>query len=289
MRIDSHQHFWQVSRGDYYWMSPSVPILYRDYMPENLKPLLEKHRIDKTILVQAAPTVAETDFLLSIAREQDFVAGVTGWLDMDSEHFLEMFTYYSGLTKFVALRPMLQDLPEDEWILRPRVVQSLCDVAARDFPFEILTYTRQLPYVLKALDRAPNLRAVVNHISKPEIKERKMEPWKSLLGEVAQHTNVYCKLSGMVTEADLQNWKPDDLRPYVEIVLEDFGLQRVMHGSDWPVCLLAGSYDQVLDVLIGILAPFLDEASTAAVFGDNAARFYKLGPGGAKSQVTESA
>ena len=215
-------------------------------MPEDLKPLLAKHRIDKTILVQAAPTVAETEFLLRIAQEQNFVAGVTGWLDMDSEHFLEQFTHYSGFPKFVALRPMLQDLPEDDWILRPRVMRSLREVAARDFPFEILTYPRQLPYVLKALEQVPNLRAVVNHLSKPEIKARKMEPWKSLLREVAQHPNVYCKLSGMITEADQRNWKPDDLRPYLESVLEGFGLDRVMYGSDWPVCLCAGSYDQVL-------------------------------------------
>jgi L-fuconolactonase len=288
MRIDSHQHFWQVSRGDYYWMTPSVPVLYRDYMPEDLNPHLEKNRIDKTILVQAAPTVAETDFLLTIAQKQNFVAGVTGWLDMDSEHFLTQLTLYSGFPKFVALRPMLQDLPEDGWILRPRVLQSLREVAARDFPFEILTYTRQLPYVLKALDHVPNLRAVVNHLSKPEIKERKMEPWKSLLREVAQHPNVYCKLSGMITEADQLNWKPDDLRPYVETVLEAFGLDRVMFGSDWPVCLCAGSYDQALEALTDILAPHLDEASATAAFGDNAAHFYKLSPGGAKSEKKPS-
>jgi L-fuconolactonase len=270
-------------------MSPSAPILCRDYLPEDLKPLLGKHRIDKTILVQAAPTVAETNFLLNIAAEQDFVAGVTGWLDMDSENFVEQFTGYIRLPKFAGLRPMLQDLPVDDWILKPRVMQSLRQVAALDFPFELLTYTRQLPFVLKALDELPTLRAVVNHISKPEIRERKMEPWKSLLQEVAQHPNVYCKLSGMITEADLQKWKPDDLRPYVESVLEDFGLDRVMFGSDWPVCLLAGSYDQVIHALTSILAPHLDEASTAAVFGDNAARFYKLNLGGTESQTKKSA
>ena len=289
MRIDSHQHFWQVSRGDYFWMSPSAPILCRDYLPQDLKPLLDRHRIDKTILVQAAPTVAETNFLLDIAAEHDFVAGVTGWLDMDSENFVEQFTGYIRLPKFAGLRPMLQDLPEDDWILKPRVMQSLRQVAEMDFPFELLTYTRQLPFVLKALDELPRLRAVVNHISKPEIKERKMEPWKSLLHEVAQHPNVYCKLSGMITEANLQKWKPDDLRPYVESVLEDFGLDRVMFGSDWPVCLLAGSYDQVIHALTSILAPHLDEASTAAVFGDNAARFYKLNLGGTESQTKKSA
>ena len=289
MRIDSHQHFWQVSRGDYFWMSPSAPILCRDYLPQDLKPLLDRHRIDKTILVQAAPTVAETNFLLDIAAEHDFVAGVTGWLDMDSENFVEQFTGYIRLPKFAGLRPMLQDIPEDDWILKPRVMQSLRQVAEMDFPFELLTYTRQLPFVLKALDELPRLRAVVNHISKPEIKERKMEPWKSLLHEVAQHPNVYCKLSGMITEANLQKWKPDDLRPYVESVLEDFGPDRVMFGSDWPVCLLAGSYDQVIDALTVILAPRLDEASTAAVFGNNAARFYKLNSGGAESQTKKSA
>jgi L-fuconolactonase len=276
MRIDTHQHFWQVRRGDYFWMTPSVPILYRDYMPEDLKPNLAKQRIDKTILVQAAQTVAETDFLLNIAREQDFVAGVTGWLDMDNENFPEQFAKYRRIPKLVAIRPMLQDLPEADWIIRPRVVQSLQELAAQDFPFEILTYTRELPYVLRALERTPGLRAVVNHLSKPEIKAQKMEPWKSLMREVAQHSNVYCKLSGMVTEADMQNWKPDDLRPYVEHVLECFGLKRVMFGSDWPVCLRAASYDQVIDTLSGLIAPHVDDASRAAVFGDNAARFYKL-------------
>jgi L-fuconolactonase len=288
MRIDSHQHFWQASRGDYFWMTPSVPLLCRDYMPEDLKPVLEQHRIDKTILVQAAPTVAETDFLLNIAGEEDFVAGVTGWLDMDSENFPEELSRYRRIPKFIGIRPMLQDLPEDDWILRPRVMQSLQELAARDFPFEILTYPRQLPNILKALDRTPSLRAVIDHLSKPEIKERKMEPWKSLLREIAQHPNVYCKLSGMITEADRQNWKPDDLRPYVESVIEGFGLNRVMYGSDWPVCLCAGSYGQVLDALSTVLAPHLDEASTAAVFGDNAIRFYRLRAGGPDPQKVES-
>jgi L-fuconolactonase len=257
-------------------MTPSTPILYRDYYPEDLRPSLEKHRIDKTVLVQAAPTVAETDFLLNIAGEQNFVAGVVGWLDLEREDFLDQFERYGQDPKFIGIRPMLQDLPGDDWILRPRVLECLQEIAARDFPFDILTYPRQLPYVLKALEKTPNLRAVVDHISKPEIKARKMEPWKSLIGEVALHPKVCCKLSGMITEADQKNWAPDDLRPYVERVVEVFGLERVMFGSDWPVCLCAGSYDQVIDALAGILAPHLDKTSEAAVFGGNAARFYKL-------------
>jgi L-fuconolactonase len=276
MRIDSHQHFWQASRGDYYWMSPEVPLLCRDYFPKDLKPLLDKNHIDKTVLVQATHTVAETDFLLDLAARQDFVAGVVGWLDMEGDDFPKQFEQYCQKPKFIGLRPMLQDLPQDDYILKPRVLESLKLVAERGFPFEILTYPRQLPYILTALEKAPNLHAVVDHISKPDIKSQKMEPWKSLIGKVAQHPNVYCKLSGMITEADHQNWTPDHLRPYVEHVIESFGLDRVMYGSDWPVCLLAGTYDKVVGTLAGLLAPHLDKASEAQVFGETAARFYRL-------------
>jgi L-fuconolactonase len=276
MRVDSHQHFWKASRGDYYWMTPEVPILQRDYYPENLKPSLAKHHIDKTILVQAAPTVEETDFLLGLAQRHDFVAGVVGWLDLEGKDFAKQFAAYRQKPKFIGIRPMLQDLSEDDYILKPAVLESLQLTARAGFPFDFLTYTRHLPYVLRALDKAPNLRAVVDHISKPEIREQKMEPWKSLVRELAQNPNVYCKLSGMITEADHAKWKPDHLRPYVDHVVECFGFERVMFGSDWPVCLLAGSYDQVIETLRTLLDPVLDEVYEAAVFGGNAARFYKV-------------
>jgi L-fuconolactonase len=276
MRLDSHQHFWKVSRADYYWMSPQVPVLYRDYFPEDLKPSLIEHHIDKTILVQAAPTVAETDFLLELAERTDFVAGVVGWLDMEAADFPDQLAKYCAIPKFVGIRSLLEDLPDDAYILKPPVLASLKAVAEHGLPFDFLTYVRHLPYVLKALEKVPNLRAVVDHISKPEIRLKKMEPWKSLIREVAQHKNVYCKLSGMITEADHKNWIPDDLRPYVEHVVGCFGLERVMFGSDWPVCLLAGSYAQVIEALRGILKPVSDGAAEAGVFGSNASRFYGL-------------
>jgi L-fucono-1,5-lactonase len=276
MRIDSHQHFWKASRGDYPWMTPEVGKLCRDYLPEDLKPSLAQHRIDKTILVQAAPTVAETDFLLNLAQPHSFVAGVVGWLDMNSDGFARQLEQYLQKPKFIGLRPMLQDLPDDDYIVRPRVVGSLKLLAERDFPFEFLTFTRHLPYVLQVLEKVPGLRALVDHISKPEIKLQKMQPWKSLIQDVAQHPNVCCKLSGMITEADHAIWTPDHLRPYIEHVVECFGFERVMFGSDWPVCLLAGTYDQVIEALSTALKPKLDAASEAAVFGLNAARFYKV-------------
>ncbi len=276
MKIDSHQHFWKVTRGDYHWMNPDVPVLYRDYLPEDLRGILQECGIDKTILVQAAQTTAETSFLLELAGVHDFIAGVVGWLDLESRTFPEQFAQFCANPKFIGIRPMLQDLPEDDWILRPRVIEALRLIARADFPFDFLTYTRHLPHVLKVLELVPQLRAVIDHASKPEIKAKKLEPWKTLMAEAARHPNLYCKVSGMITEADQQNWTTADLRPYVDHLVETFGWQRLMFGSDWPVCRLAGEYEQVLSAFHETLAPHLNERSRAAIFGANAERFYKL-------------
>lgn len=276
MRIDSHQHYWKVERGDYHWMTPTVPVLYRDYLPVDLRPTLLRYGIEKTIVVQAAQTVAETDFLLNLATADDSIAGVVGWLDMEDPGFERQFKRYRQHPKFLGLRPMLQDLPDDQWILRPQVLQALQVVASCNFPFEFLTYPRHLPFVLQALDLVPGLHAVIDHISKPEIRAGKMEPWRSLIAQVARHSNVVCKISGMTTEADHQQWTVDDLRPYVEHVVECFGIDRVMFGSDWPVCLLAGSYDRVIEALREIVSPRLDEVAERKLFGDNAVQFYRL-------------
>jgi L-fuconolactonase len=276
MRIDSHQHYWKAGRGDYHWMTPRVPVLCRDYLPADLLPFLSRHDIQKTILVQAAQTCAETDFLLELATADDSIAGVVGWLDMDSPDFGRQFEQYSTHTKFIGIRPMLQDIPDDRWILRPRVLDSLRLVAEIDFPFEFLAYPRHLPLVLQALDEVPGLRAVIDHLAKPEIRAGKLEPWKNWITQASRHKNLHCKLSGMITEADHQRWSPSDLRPYVKHVVECFGPNRLMFGSDWPVCLLAGSYDQVIAALKGILSPMLNADVERKIFGENAMRFYKL-------------
>jgi L-fuconolactonase len=278
MRIDSHQHFWKLSRGDYHWMTPELPILYRDFMPDDLLPILGQFKFDKTIVVQAAQTVAETEFLLDLANKYDFIAGVVGWLDLESPSFAQDFEHYRQHAKFVGLRPMLQDLPDDAWICSPQVVRNLELVAEAQFPFEFLTHTRHLPYVLQVLKTFPNLHAVIDHMSKPEIRVKKMEPWKSLMSEAARHPNIYCKLSGMITEADHNNWKVDDLRPFVQHVVDGFGWDRLLFGSDWPVCLLAGDYGRVYDAVREVLAPSLTADREARFFGGNAERFYRLRP-----------
>lgn len=276
MRIDSHQHYWKVERGDYDWMSPQNKVLYRNYLPPDLRPELQRHGIEKTVLVQAAQTVAETQFLLDLVESEPSIAGVVGWLDMEGTDFREQFERRRKNRKFVSIRPMLQDLPDDEWILRPKVIESLRILSEADFSFDFLTHPRHLPFAIRVLELVPELRAVVDHISKPSIRTHTLEPWKRLIAEVARHENVYCKLSGLVTEADHAHWTADDLRPYVEHVWNCFGSDRVMFGSDWPVCLQAGSYDQVLGVLKEILGPHMDPGTEDKVFGANAMRFYKL-------------
>lgn len=276
MRIDGHQHFWKLERGDYGWMTPALGPLYRDYLPADLVPHLTRHKFDRTILVQAAPTVAETDFLLELAAENNFIAGVVGWLDLESPDFARQFDEYRRRPKFIGLRPMLQDLPDDAWITRPNVLRSLRIIAAADFPFDFLVHPRHLPYVAKALDEIGPMRAVIDHISKPNIKQHNMDPWGDLLRQVAQHKGVYCKLSGLITEADHAHWTPDDLRPYVDHALECFGWNRVIFGSDWPVCLLAGSYDQVVEAIREVLRGRMDAAAERNLFGLNANRFYNL-------------
>lgn len=279
MRIDSHQHYWKADRGDYHWMSPAVPILYRDYLPSDLWPSLLRHGIEKTIVVQAAQTAAETDFLLHLAATNHSIAGVIGWLDLEGPNFIEQIEQYRRHPKFLGLRPMLQDLPDDRWILRPRVLSALDYVAEADVAFEFLTYPRHLPFVLEALQAVPRLRAVIDHISKPEIRAGRLEPWKGWISQVARSSNVFCKLSGMITEADHQHWSVAGLRLYVEHVIDCFGTDRVMFGSDWPVCLQAGSYDQVIGALEEILSSRHREELERKVFGDNAVFFYKLNAG----------
>ncbi|MDQ0338324.1 L-fuconolactonase [Caldalkalibacillus uzonensis] len=276
MRIDAHQHFWKLERGDYFWLTPELEEIYRDFLPQDLKSHLERCGIEKTIVVQATSTVEETEFLLSLYAETDFIAGVVGWLDLESETFPQDFDRYRQRQGFVGIRPMLQDLADDKWILRPQVVENISRLVENDFPIDLLIYPRHLPVIKALLQRFPRLRAVIDHLAKPNIAKQEMHPWQEHLAEIANYPNVMCKLSGMITEADHQKWAPDDLRPYVSHALEVFGVERVMFGSDWPVCLLAGQYEEVYQALAANLPASLSAKEADKIFGQNAMRFYKL-------------
>jgi L-fuconolactonase len=274
--IDAHLHLWKVSRGDYHWMRPDMTVLARDYLIEDVKPHLRKASVARTVLVQAAETEAETNFLLELASQSDFIAGVTGWLNLADPDFPQRLAHYRQHSKFVAVRPMLQELTDDAWILKPVVLGNLKHLAELRFPFEFLTFPRHMPHVLKALDRTPGLHAVIDHLSKPPIASGVMEPWASLIGRIAEFPNVNCKLSGMVTEADLAYWTPSSLAPYVNRVVDVFGADRLLFGSDWPVCRLAAEYGEVVNALRTILGARLGRRELDQVFGANAEAFYGL-------------
>lgn len=279
MRIDAHQHFWSLQReNDYGFLTPDTGVLYRDYLPEMILPLLNTHRMDATILVQAAPTLAESEWLLHLAMRTEFVAGVVGWLQFDQPEpaFHRDLERLRQHPKLVGLRPMLQDLPEDDWILRPSVLNNLAYAAEQNIAFDVLVYPRHLPSVAQMLDQVPNLRAVINHIAKPRIDFGELEPWSTWMTTIAQHPNVYCKLSGMVTEANPTAWTTSDFVPFIRHVVAAFGPDRLMFGSDWPVCLLAASYHEVVRLLEESLPDSFGEAERVKVFGENAARFYQI-------------
>ncbi|MFT4161956.1 amidohydrolase family protein [Shinella sp.] len=276
MIVDAHHHLWRVGRGDYHWMSPDMPVLARDYLADDLRPVLRRAGVDRTVVVQAAQTEAETDFLLSLAAETDFIAGVVGWLDFEDAAFPAKLEALMRRPKFVGLRPMLQDHADDGYVLRPAVLDNIRHLAAAGAAFDILTFPRHLPIILRMLDAVPGIRAVVDHLSKPPVASGRLEGWAEDMTRLAAHPGLHCKVSGLVTEADHAGWAPGDLTPYVRHVFDVFGADRLMFGSDWPVCLLAASYAEVLNAARGILDPLLDADGMAQVFGGNAVSFYRL-------------
>lgn len=285
-RIDAHQHFWHPARRDYGWMEAlegePKRRLERPFLPADLAPILARHRIDHTVLVQAAPTEAEAAFLLSLAEQHTFVSGAVVWLDMESDAFERRLDAHLAHPKFLGVRPMIQDIADPLWMSRPEVKRSFGVLAERGVCFDFLIRPHQLEPALQILDEFPRLRAVIDHLAKPEISSGVTEPWRSLMRRVADHENVFCKLSGMVTEADHERWRPADLAPYIAHVVGCFGPQRLMFGSDWPVCTLAGTYDEVLSALESNLGSLgLGETALARIFGGTAWEFYRLGADGA--------
>ncbi|WP_313638850.1 amidohydrolase family protein [Paenibacillus sp.] len=276
MRIDAHQHYWQLSRNDYGWLTPEVPTLYRDFMPNDLTESLIRHGLTKTIVVQAAATVEETEFLLSLCQTHVSIAGVVGWLDFEQDNFVETFERLRKNPYFIGVRLMLQSIDAAEYLQRPLVFHHLKWLETLGFPVDLLIHASQFPAVLKLLELVPNLNAVIDHIGKPQISQQVISPWQEWVTEVAQYPQVYCKLSGMVTEGNISDWVESDFNFYVMHATKAFGLNRVMFGSDWPVCLLAASYDQAVSILLNNLPKALTEQELDDVFGNNAIRFYQL-------------
>jgi len=275
--IDAHQHFWQLSRPfDYRWLqAPDKQPIHRDYLPADLAPHLKNCGIDYTIFVQTQHNLEENRWVLALADEHPWIAGVVGWVDLASRHCEQQLQELRKHRKFVGVRHLVQDEPDEDFLLRPEVMKGLRLLERYGISFDLLFYTKHLKHAFTLGMAFPSLHLVIDHLAKPEIRLARTDNWLPHLKKAAQCPNIYVKLSGLVTEADWKHWKPADLKPYVQAALELFGPQRCMYGSDWPVCELAATYEQQFDALNKVLPP-LDAEDRAWVFGETARKFYRL-------------
>jgi L-fuconolactonase len=276
MKIDAHQHFWSYNARDYGWMGPGLESLRRDCLPAELAPLLRASSVDGTIAVQARQTVEESDALLALADQHPFIFGVVGWVDLCSARVEEDLARLARHRKFRGVRHILHDEPDDRFMLREDFRRGLGELQKFGLTYDLLLFPRHLPVACELVAEFPHQPFVLDHLAKPPIKDGRLEPWASDLRKLAAFPNVCCKISGMVTEADWQCWKPADFVPYIDVVFECFGSGRLMVGSDWPVATLAASYAQVMQIAGDYLAR-LSPDEQAAVWGTNAQRFYGLG------------
>jgi L-fucono-1,5-lactonase len=273
--VDAHHHVWSIARGDYGWLTPELTPIYRDFSIADMAPLAQSTGITTSVLVQAAPTLAETRFLLDVATNSGgFVRGVVGWVDLGAHDAIATLESLAFDHLFKSVRPMLQDLPEVGWILRPQVQSALACLPALGIRFDALVKPAQFPALLEMLDRNPDLDVVIDHGAKPDIARGAWQPWADLIRAAAINPRVYCKLSGLVTEA-AADWTADTLHPYVLHLIECFGPHRLMWGSDWPVVELGGGYAR-WSTATGVLLASLSTTERDAILGDNALRFYAL-------------
>ncbi len=273
LSIDAHQHYWDPARGDYFWMVPGGK-LDRVFGPSDLRPSLARNRIGGTVLVQAAPTLDETDYLLSIADAEPTVLGVVGWIDFEDRSHLAALERFKRHPKFKGVRPMIQDIADPKWVKHANLNWAFEALVDLDLRFDALLHPQHILPLMRRLLRHPDLKVVVDHAAKPQIEDANFAPWSADIARLAAETSSLVKLSGLVTEAG-KNWTESDLRPYASHVLDCFGASRVMFGSDWPVCLRACSYDRWFDAASSLTGA-LSDADCAAVFGGNAVRFYGL-------------
>lgn len=275
MRIDSHQHFWRYNSEEYGWIDESMSSLRRDFLPEDLGPELMHAGFDGCIAVQVRQTLEETRWLLELADSFPFVLGVIGWVDLRTENIRQQLARFANNPKFLGVRHIVQSEADDRFLLQPEFLRGIGMLTEFNLSYDILIYPRHLPVAAEFVGRFPSQRFVLDHMAKPLIKSRGVEPWSLDIRDLAKFPNVFCKLSGLVTEADWQSWKPNDIAPYLEVAMDCFGPDRLMIGSDWPVCTVASSYSRVLNLVMEFLGKY-SESVREAVLGGTAMKFWNL-------------
>jgi L-fuconolactonase len=275
MRIDAHQHFWIYGPQEYEWIDDSMGLIRRNFLPEDLEQELQHNDVQGSVAVQARQTLDETRWLLDLADRSATILGAVGWVDLCSANVRSQLEQFSKHPKLVGVRHIVQSEPDDRFLLREDFLRGISTLEEFDLAYDILIYTKHLPVAAEFVERFPKHRFVLDHLAKPPIKAGEIQAWASGIRRLAAFPNVWCKLSGLVTEADWQRWQPEDIRPYLDVAFEAFGTERLMTGSDWPVCLVAASYGRTVDVVKNYVQSFRVDARDA-VLGENARRFWKL-------------
>lgn len=275
MRIDAHQHFWHYNPAEHVWMTDAMTILRKDFLPEDLAPLLEQAGLQGTVTVQARQNLQETEWLLELAGQYDFIKGVVGWVDLRSPLVRSQLETYAQHPKLKGVRHVVHDEPDDYFMLLPGFLAGLALLREFNLTYDLLLFPRHLPIALDVVKQFPGQKFVVDHIAKPFIKAKTISPWDRDIRDLAKFENVYCKVSGMVTEAAWGEWAAVDFFPYLDVVFDCFGPNRLMFGSDWPVCTLSGAYANVVQIVQEYLQQFPGEIQ-AKIMGQNAVEFYSL-------------
>lgn len=274
-RIDAHQHFWKYTPHRDQWITDDMNAIKRDFLPEDLAPVLQRNSIDGCVVVQSSQSIEENHFQLENAAAHAFIKGVVGWVDFQASDIDEQLSQYKQFGKMKGFRHVLQGEKERDFMLQRRFMNGIGLLKKHDFTYDLLVLPDQLKYTNEFVASFPDQLFVLDHLAKPYIKEKELSAWRKDIVGLASHQNVYCKISGMITEADWHSWKASDFRPYLDVIVASFGMKRLMFGSDWPVCLLAGPYERMLAVVTEYFDSF-SENEQQLIFGRNAIDFYNL-------------
>lgn len=275
MTIDSHQHFWNYEPVKHSWIDDNMSVIRKSFSPTDLKKVYEENNIDGCIAVQADQTLAETDFLLDLASKNDFIKGVVGWVDLRAQNIESVLESYSDSKKLKGVRHIVQGEEDHNFLLRPNFLNGISKLESHNLVYDILIFPHQLGAAIEFVKKFPNQKFVIDHIAKPYIKDGFYDGWAVLMKEIAKYENVFCKISGMTTEADYNTWTPTQIHPYMDLVLNAFGSKRILFGSDWPVCLVAGNYTSTKKLVTNFISN-LSTDEQSSIMGRNAIQFYDL-------------
>ena len=275
IKIDAHQHFWKFDPVRDSWITEEMAAIKKDFLPEDLRPILKKNNIDGAVVVQSDQTEVHNDFLLELASKNNFIKGIIGWVDLQAGNVQERLAFYKSFQLMKGFRHILQGEKDRSLMLKPAFMKGIAALKEFDYTYDILIYPDQLQFTEKFVTIFPEQKFVIDHIAKPDIRDKRIVDWRNDIQNFTAYENVYCKISGMVTEAGWDKWKREDFKPYLDIVVETFGTGRIMYGSDWPVCLVAASYEEMMDIVKNYFSSFSKDEQEK-FFGLNAVTFYNL-------------